>query len=213
VLSKKTLKQAEAFYRRLIGALSDEALKASLSAWFDENFKEYKEHKAHIFPQDFLLKAIPIAHSQFCQWIRARGPATHISGACASTAQALSVSQDWIRLGRAKRVIIIAADDVTNDILQEWILAGFLASGAVSREEDVALAALPFDRRRNGMIVGMGAAGIVVEDGAEVAKRGMLPLTKILAAELRNSAFHPMRLDVNHVAEVMNKMITGVEKD
>ncbi|MDR0734341.1 MAG: acyltransferase domain-containing protein, partial [Elusimicrobiota bacterium] len=213
VLSKKTLKQAESFYRYLIGAIGDEALKVSLTAWFDEKFKEYKEHKAHIFPQDFLLKAIPIAHSQFCQWIRARGPATHISGACASTAQALALAQDWIRLGRAKRVIIIAADDVTNDTVQEWILAGFLASGAVSREEDVALAALPFDRRRNGMIVGMGAAGIVVEDGAEVSRRGIVPLTKILDTDLRNSAFHPTRLDVNHVAEVMNQMITRAEKN
>ena len=212
VLKNKTKKQVEAFYQYLISKITDEALKADITAWFKENFKEYTEHKAKIFPQDFLLKAIPIAHSQFCQWIRARGPATHISGACASTSQSLTLAEDWIKLGRAKRVIIIAADDATGDVLQEWILAGFLASGAVSKESDVAKAALPFDKRRNGMIVGMGAAGIVVEDAAEVHKRGMTPLTKILSTEMRNSAFHATRLDVNHVAEVMNNMIGRVEK-
>ncbi|MDR0646194.1 MAG: type I polyketide synthase, partial [Elusimicrobiota bacterium] len=89
VLSNKTRKEVEAFYQYLIDTITDETLKYRITAWFNENFKEYHEHKAKIFSQDFLLKAIPIAHSQFCQWIRARGPATHISGACASTAQCI----------------------------------------------------------------------------------------------------------------------------
>ena len=208
----KTKKEVRAFYEQIINSISDESLKAQIKAWFEEKFAEYEHHNARVFSQDFLLKAIPIAHSQFCQWIRARGPATHLSGACASTAQAISVAEDWIKLGRAKRVIIIAADDVTNNVIQEWILAGFLASGAVSRESDVTKAALPFDRRRNGMIVGMGAAGLVVEAEEEIRKRGMTPLTRLLATEITNSAFHPTRLDVNHVAEVMDRMVGKVEK-
>ncbi|MGN0023022.1 MAG: beta-ketoacyl synthase N-terminal-like domain-containing protein, partial [Elusimicrobiaceae bacterium] len=208
----KTKKQVRAFYEHIINSITDEALKAQIKVWFEENFAEYENHNARVFSQDFLLKAIPIAHSQFCQWIRARGPATHLSGACASTAQAISVAEDWIKLGRAKRVIIIAADDVTNNVIQEWILAGFLASGAVSREADVTKAALPFDRRRNGMIVGMGAAGLVVEAEEEIRKRGMTPLTRLLATEITNSAFHPTRIDVNHVAEVMDRMMSKAEK-
>ncbi|MDD6173893.1 MAG: SDR family NAD(P)-dependent oxidoreductase [Elusimicrobia bacterium] len=208
----KTKKQVRAFYEHIINSITDEVLKAQIKVWFEENFAEYENHNARVFSQDFLLKAIPIAHSQFCQWIRARGPATHLSGACASTAQAISVAEDWIKLGRAKRVIIIAADDVTNNVIQEWILAGFLASGAVSREADVTKAALPFDRRRNGMIVGMGAAGLVVEAEEEIRKRGMTPLTRLLATEITNSAFHPTRIDVNHVAEVMDRMMSKAEK-
>jgi malonyl CoA-acyl carrier protein transacylase len=211
-LMNKTKEEVKAFYQYLINTIADEALKAHITAWFNEHFAQYEQHQARVFSQDFLLKAIPIAHSQFCQWIRARGPATHLSGACASTAQSISLAEDWIKLGRAKRVVIIAADDVTNDIVQEWILAGFLASGAVSKEADVTQAALPFDRRRNGMIVGMGAAGLVVEAESEVKKRGMLPLTKLLATEITNSAFHPTRLDVNHVAEVMDRMVSKAEK-
>ena len=212
VLMGKTKKEVRAFYEQIINSINDETLKAQIKAWFEERFAEYEHHNPRVFSQDFLLKAIPIAHSQFCQWIRARGPATHLSGACASTAQAISVAEDWIKLGRAKRVIIIAADDVTNNVIQEWILAGFLASGAVSREADVTKAALPFDRRRNGMIVGMGAAGLVVEAESEIRKRGMTPLTRLLATEITNSAFHPTRLDVNHVAEVMDRMVGRVEK-
>ena len=165
------------------------------------------------FTSQFILKTIIIAQSHFAQWIRAKGPATSMSAACASTAQAISVAHDWIRLGRAKRVIVISADDITNDSIAEWMLTAFLASGAATTEADVTKAALPFDRRRNGMIVGMGAVSLIVEEQSEVEKRGMKPLAKLLATEIRNSGFHVTRLDVGHVAQVMNELVSHAEKD
>ncbi|MBP5403673.1 MAG: hypothetical protein J6Y17_01115, partial [Elusimicrobiaceae bacterium] len=183
-----------------------------MEAWYQQNFKD-KEVEPQAFTSEFILKTIIIAHSHFCQWIRARGPATAMSAACASTAQAISVAQDWIRLGRCKRVIVISADDITNDNVSEWILTAFLASGAATTEADVTKAALPFDRRRNGMIVGMGAVSLVVEEESEVLKRGMKPLAKLLETEISNSGFHVTRLDVGHVASVMNRLVSAAEKD
>ena len=43
------------------------------------------------------------------------GPNTQVNAACASTTQALALAEDWIRAGRCRRVIVIAADDVTSD--------------------------------------------------------------------------------------------------
>ena len=68
------------------------------------------------------------------------------------------MAEDWIRAGRCSRVIIITADDVTSDHLIGWFGAGFLASGAAATDEMVEEAATPFDRRRHGLIMGMGAA-------------------------------------------------------
>ncbi len=212
LLNNKTAQEVRAFCDKFIAQIADPALKAEMEAWYQQNFKE-KEVEPQAFTSEFILKTIIIAHSHFCQWIRARGPATAMSAACASTAQAISIAQDWIKLGRCKRVIVISADDITNDNVSEWILTAFLASGAATTEADVTKAALPFDRRRNGMIVGMGAVSLIVEDEAEVQKRGMKPLAKLLATEIANSGFHVTRLDVGHVASVMDRLVSTAEKN
>ncbi|MCL2887930.1 MAG: SDR family NAD(P)-dependent oxidoreductase [Elusimicrobia bacterium] len=211
-LAGKSKDDVYKFYETLISKITDPALKKEITQWFANTYASYGEEK-EIFAQDFLLKTIPIAHSHMAQWIRARGPATMLSGACASTAQAVAVASDWIKLGRAKRVIVISADDITNSNIQEWLIAAFLASGAATTEADVAKAAVPFDKRRNGMIVGMGAAALVVEEEQEVFNRGMKPLVRVLETEIRNSGFHPTRLDVAHVADIMNEMVTRAEQD
>ena len=212
LLNNKTAKEVRAFCDKFIAQISDPALKAEIETWYRDNFKD-KEIEPEAFTSEFILKTIIIAHCHFCQWIRARGPATAMSAACASTAQAIAVAQDWIKLGRCKRVIVISADDITNDNVSEWILTAFLASGAATTEADVTKAALPFDRRRNGMIVGMGAVSLIVEDEAETAKRGMKPLAKLLSTEIANSGFHVTRLDVGHVAQVMDRLVTHAEKE
>ena len=212
LLNNKTAKEVRAFCDKFISQIADPALKAEIEAWYQQNFKD-KEIEPQAFTSEFILKTIIIAHSHFCQWIRARGPATAMSAACASTAQAIAVAQDWIKLGRCKRVIVISADDITNDNVSEWILTAFLASGAATTEADVTKAALPFDRRRNGMIVGMGAVSLVVEEESEVIKRGLKPLARLLSTEIANSGFHVTRLDVGHVAKVMDRLVARAEKD
>ena len=99
-----------------------------------------------------------MGHSQFAEYIGARGPNTAVNAACATTTHGVSIAEDWIRNGRCRRVIIIAGDDVTNPNLMHWIGTGMFASGAASTEGDVRMAAMPFDKRRNGMMMGMGAA-------------------------------------------------------
>src|SRR5271165_5632982 len=110
----------------------------------------------YVLDRRFLFRILPMGHSQFAEFIGARGPNTHVNAACASTTQAVAVAEDWIRAGRCRRVIVVAADDITSDHLIEWMGAGFLASGAAATDEVVEETALPFDRRRHGMIIGMG---------------------------------------------------------
>jgi malonyl CoA-acyl carrier protein transacylase len=169
------------------------------------------DKEPYVFDRRFLFRALSMGHSQLAEFIGARGPNTQINAACASTAQAVALAEDWIRAGRCRRVIVVSADDVTSDHLMEWFGAGFLATGAAATDEVVEDAAIPFDRRRHGMIVGMGAAALVVESADAARERGIRPICELLAAVTANSAFHGTRLDVEHIRQVMENLVTQAE--
>ena len=169
------------------------------------------DKEPYVFERRFLLRVLAMGHSQFAEFIGARGPNTQINAACASTAQAVSLAADWIRAGRCSRVIVISADDVSSDHLIEWMGAGFLASGAAATDEVVADAAIPFDRRRHGMIIGMGAAALVVESAAAARERGIQPICEVLSTVTGNSAFHGTRLHVQHIGQMMEALVAKAE--
>ena len=135
-----------------------------------------------------------------------------MNAACASTAQAVSVAEDWIRSGRCRRVLVISGDEATSPHLLDWIGAGFLALGAAATDDQVEEAALPFDRRRHGMILGIGAAALVVESEDAVRERGMRGIVEVLATETANSGHHATRLDPDHISEVMERLLTAAER-
>ena len=169
------------------------------------------DKEPYVFNRRFLLRVLSMGHSQFAEFIGARGPNTQVNAACASTTQAISLSQDWIHAGRCNRVIVVSADDVTSDHLIEWMGAGFLATGAAATDEVVADAAIPFDRRRHGMLIGMGAAALVVESADAARARGIQPICEVLSTTTNNSAFHGTRLDVQHIGQVMETLIANAE--
>ena len=169
------------------------------------------DKEPYVFNRRFLLRVLSMGHSQFAEFIGARGPNTQINSACASTTQAVSLAQDWIHAGRCNRVIVVSADDVTSDHLIDWMGAGFLATGAAATDEVVADAAIPFDRRRHGMIIGMGAAALVVESADAARERGIQPICEVLSTVTGNSAFHGTRLDVQHIGLVMETLVTKAE--
>ncbi|HWR66747.1 MAG TPA: beta-ketoacyl synthase N-terminal-like domain-containing protein, partial [Bellilinea sp.] len=163
------------------------------------------------FDRRFVFRILAMGHSQFAEQIGARGPNTYVNAACASTTHAINVAEDWIRSGRARRVVIIAGDDVTGGPLAPWLATGMLASGASTTEGNIRMAALPFDRRRNGLLMGMGAAALVVEAEDAVRERGMRGFAEILSSVTANSAFHGTRLDINHVSEIMQRVVEQAE--
>ena len=176
-----------------------------------EELRAEIEKNPYIFDRRFLLRVLAMGHSQFAELIGARGPNTQINSACATTAQAVGLAQDWIRAGRCRRVIVISADDVTSDHMIGWFGAGFLASGTAATDEKVEDAAIPFDRRRHGLIMGMGAAALVVESLDAARERGIQPICEVLGTVTANSAFHGTRLDIQHIGQVMEDLVTQVE--
>ncbi len=174
--------------------------------------RETLEREPYEFDRRFIFRILAMGHSQFAEFIGARGPNTHVNAACASTTQGIALAEDWIRAGRCRRVVVIAADNVTGDHLMEWVGAGFLATGAAATDDRVEEAALPFDRRRHGTILGMGACALVVESEDSVRERGMRGIVELLSGMTENSAYHGTRLDVNHIGGVMDRLVLTAER-
>ena len=164
------------------------------------------------FDRRYLFQILTMGHSQFAQYTGIRGPTTTINLACASATGAFQIAEDWLANDRVDRVVILSADDVTGDELWEWIGSGFAASGAASTSNVVEEAALPFDKRRNGLVLGMGAAAFVVERKSEAEQRGVQPIAELLGAKTANSAYHGTRLDVEHVAETVDSFVEEMEQ-
>lgn len=202
------------FYQGLLERVTNPAERDRISKWFSDEFRELSPSNSgdlFRFNRDFLLRVMSMAHGQFAQLVKAQGPNTHIDAACAGTTQAILVARDWIRTGQASRVVVIAADDVAGQSLLPWVGSGFLAMGAATVKGNVREAALPFDERRHGLILGSAAVGLVLERDDLAKKRGIDPIVSIEAGIVANSGFHGTRLDVDHICATMEEMISKWE--
>mmetsp|Transcript_27139 Transcript_27139/g.46786 ORF Transcript_27139/g.46786 Transcript_27139/m.46786 type:complete len:649 (+) Transcript_27139:112-2058(+) len=172
------------------------------------------DHKvgSYHFNRKLLFQILVMANSQLAELIKARGPNTHLNAACASTSQAITVAEDWIRMGRCQRVVVISADVPTSPNLLSYIGTGFLSLGAATTKRSIDEAVLPFDAARSGMILGCGAVGIVLETETAALRRGARPKCQLIASHVVNSAFHAALMDSHHVAHELEIFLCKVER-
>ena len=89
----------------------------------------------------------------------ARGPVLTVSTACASGASALGLAADLLRADRADLIVAGGYDG-----LCRFVMRGFDALRSLTRER-----IRPFDRRRSGLLLGEGAALVLMARDADVA--------------------------------------------
>jgi acyl transferase domain-containing protein/NAD(P)H-dependent flavin oxidoreductase YrpB (nitropropane dioxygenase family)/acyl carrier protein/NAD(P)-dependent dehydrogenase (short-subunit alcohol dehydrogenase family) len=209
----KPYEEFEKIYYYLMEKIGDREIKEELTEWF---FKAKSRKRTDLdtykFDRSFVANYCPLGSAHLAQIIKAKGPNTLVSSACASTTLAMGIAEDWIRVGRCKRVLVIGGENATSPRQGQWIGSGFLSLGAATIKKRVSEGAKPFDEDRNGTILGAGAVGLVIEDQASVAKRGMNGQAEILGTHIANSAYHTYNIDVPHMASEMKKFITKVER-
>ncbi|SHN47311.1 beta-ketoacyl-ACP synthase II [Cryptosporangium aurantiacum] len=117
-----------------------------------------------------------------------RGPSFSVVSACASATDSIGVGLDLIRAGRADVVVAGGAEATINPLT----MAAFGIVGALSkRNDDPAAASRPFDRDRDGFVMGEGAGVVVFERAAHAAARGAVPLAELAGYGISNDAYHP----------------------
>ena len=202
----------ENMYYYLMERVTDKAAKETVTDWFFKIKEGVKGHQDYVFDRNILYNIVKMAGAFFAQFIKAKGPNTQINSACATTTQAVGVAEDWIRTGRCDRVIVIGGEATTSDRQIEWLSTGFLAIGAASVKKTVKEAAKPFDKNRNGLIIGSGAVALIVEKEEAVKERGFNGQAELLGSYIKNSAGHPSRLDVPHITQEMKKFCDRVKR-
>ncbi|MEV8635078.1 beta-ketoacyl-[acyl-carrier-protein] synthase family protein [Streptosporangium sp. NPDC051023] len=107
--------------------------------------------------------------------------------ACASGADAVAYGIDMIRLGRAD--VILAGG--TEAVIHPLTLVAFAAMHALStRNDDPARASRPFDKERDGFVLGEGAGIVVLEAEEHARARGIRVYAEAAGAGCSGDAYH-----------------------
>lgn len=136
----------------------------------------------------FAMPAAPVAKLSFMQTPSdvcvhliaaehgfAAPPLVHVS-ACAAGTDAIGAAFRMIASGRRRTMIAGGTDSMINPLG----VAGFCALQATStRNEEPARASRPFDRTRDGFVMGEGAAALVLENLDDARARGATILAEI----------------------------------
>ncbi|HRO42348.1 MAG TPA: beta-ketoacyl-ACP synthase II [Flavipsychrobacter sp.] len=116
-----------------------------------------------------------------------RGPNFATVSACASSTNSLIDAFNYIRLGKADAIISGGSEAVVT----ESGIGGFNAMKALSeRNTDPKTASRPFDKDRDGFVLGEGGAAIVLEELEHAKRRGATIYAEMVGGGLSADAYH-----------------------
>lgn len=107
--------------------------------------------------------------------------------ACASSSHAIMNAFDYIRLGKAD-IIVTGGSEAT---ITKTAVGGFNSMKALSeRNEGFETASRPFDKDRDGFVLGEGAGSLILEDYDHAKKRGAHIYAEIMGTGATADAYH-----------------------
>ena len=116
-----------------------------------------------------------------------RGPNFAVVSACASSTHALIEAFHYIKLGKADVMVAGGSEAVVCDAG----VAGFNAMKALSeRNDDPKTASRPFDKDRDGFVMGEGSGAVILEELEHAIRRGATIYAEIAGAGATADAYH-----------------------
>jgi nodulation protein E len=134
----------------------------------------------------------------------ARGPTFCISSACASSAQAIGVGFQMVRLGMVKRAVVGGSESmITPSVMRAWEVLRVLTP-TMNR---------PFSRGRDGMALGEGAAVLMLEDFDDAHARGATIIAELAGYGTSSDANDLLKPDPVGAASAMQQAIADAGLD
>jgi beta-ketoacyl-acyl-carrier-protein synthase II len=147
----------------------------------------YGEQNTRVHPLTMPKAMYNAAAGQVSIYFQARGPVTAICTACSSGTQAIGQAYQMIKYGQADAMLAGGADaPITFGIVKAWESLRVLASGA----GDPTRACRPFSLDREGLVIGEGAAVLVLEEYEAARARGAPIYAEIIGYGSSGDARH-----------------------
>jgi 3-oxoacyl-[acyl-carrier-protein] synthase II len=149
----------------------------------------------------------PAAHVAIL--FNAQGPCLTYANACASGAVAIGEALRAIRSGEIDVALAGGTEALlTFGILKSWEM---LQALALEDKEDVAASCRPFSADRTGLVLGEGAAFVVLEEWAVAHARGAPVLAELTGYACRNDATHLSKPDAAGQARAIHAALADAE--
>jgi 3-oxoacyl-[acyl-carrier-protein] synthase II len=164
-------------------------------------YQQLRPHRVHpnLIPAITLNSASGILAMAY----GAKGPNLTISTACSSSAHALGQAMNCIRSGQADTVIAAGADASITPLA----FAGFCSLRALSTKfnETPAKASRPFDRLRDGFVLGEGSGALILESLSHAKRRKARVYAEVAGYGATSEAYHMVipREDGMEIAETI----------
>lgn len=151
----------------------------------------YARGLAKVHPQTIPSSMISAPASHIAMLLGCNGPAFVVASACASAAHAIGEAMHMIRAGRVKVAIAGGAEAcLSKGSRVAWESLGVLAPDTCR----------PFSAERKGLVLGEGAAVLVLEDADHAEARGATVLGELIGYGVSSDAAHITAPDAAGIA-------------
>lgn len=176
----------------------------------DDGYKSfYEEHSDRVKPYSVLLAMNNAAAGWIAIDHHLLGPNLTYSSACSSSA--VAIGEAWKRIASAELEVMIAGGTeapLTFGTLKAWEA---LKTMATEDPEDASASCKPFAKDRSGLVLGEGAAIVVLESWDRAAARGARIHAELTGYGLSTDAEHITRPTVEGQARAMVRALESAQ--
>jgi 3-oxoacyl-[acyl-carrier-protein] synthase II len=178
---------AESVDKTRIGVIWGSGI-GGLQTFQDECFSYAKGDGTPRFNPFFIPKMIAdICSGHISMRFGLHGPNFTTVSACASSTNALIDAYNYIRLGKATAIVAGGSEAAIN----EAGIGGFNACQAMStRNDSPETASRPYDKDRDGFVLGEGGAAIILEELEHALARGANIYAEVIGGGMSADAYH-----------------------
>ncbi|MBE6113368.1 MAG: beta-ketoacyl-[acyl-carrier-protein] synthase II [Peptococcaceae bacterium] len=157
-----------------------------MQTFMQEAAKLYEKGPGRVSPFFIPMMIGNMAAGNVALKFHAQGPSLPIMTACATSTNAIGEAYRTIKHGYAD-AIIAGGSEAT---VIQMAVAGFTNCMALTQNTDPSCASIPFDKRRNGFVMGEGSGIIVLEEYEHAIARGANIYAEVCGYGNTNDAHH-----------------------